>query len=261
MITPSREVTGRRVVVTAGASGIGFAIARAFAAEGAHVCIADVSDHHLQAARESLPGVDVVRCDVGDPLAVQELFGRVADRWNGRLDTLINNAGIAGPTAPVQAVKWDDWERTLRVNVGGMFLCIQAAIPLWVANGGGAVVNISSSSARTGLVNRLPYVVSKAAVHGLTLNVARELGPMGVSCNALLPGMVDNERGRGLISRYAMEQGISFEQALATGMQYISMRRLIDPAEVAAMCLHLASQAGAHISGQLIGVCGNAEWE
>jgi NAD(P)-dependent dehydrogenase (short-subunit alcohol dehydrogenase family) len=147
------------------------------------------------------------------------------------------------------------------VNVTGMFLCVQAAIPLWRKNGHGAVINISSSSARTGLPKRLPYVVSKVAVHGLTLNVARELGPIGVSCNALLPGAVNNERGRKLTADYAAAHGLTYEQARQVNLGYISMRSEIDPAEIAAMCLHLASPAGAHISGQLIGVCGNAEWE
>lgn len=259
--TPSRAVAGRRVVITAGASGIGLAVAQAFASEGAHVCIADISSDHLHSATQLLPGIHAVRCDVGNPHEIGELFGYVGSRWGGRLDALINNAGIAGPTAQIEDVVGEDWERTLRVNVTAMFLCIQASIPLWRANGGGAIVNMSSSSARTGLPGRLPYVVSKAAVHGLTLNVARELGPMGVSCNALLPGIVDNERGRRLISAYAANHRMTYEEALAENLRFTSMRRLIDPAEIAALCLHLASPAGAHISGQLIGVCGNAEWE
>ena len=258
---PSRDVAGRRVVVTAGASGIGLAIARAFATEGAHVCIADIREELLQDVRHMLPEVETVQCDVGDPSSVARLFDRIGANWSGRVDVLVNNAGIAGPTAPIENVQWSDWERTLRVNVGGMFLCIQACIPMWRHHGGGAIINISSSSARTGLRERLPYVVSKVAVHGLTLNVARELGPMGVSCNALLPGLIDNERGRNLTAAHAQRQGISYEQALARELEYISMRRVIDPAEVAALCLHLGSPAGAHISGQLIGVCGNAEWE
>ena len=257
----SRSVAGRRVIVTAGASGIGLAIAEAFAAEGAQVCVADVSAPHIEDLRSRKPDIDAVTCDVGDPQQVTSLFRHVTQRWSGRLDVLVNNAGISGPTADIEQIRWEDWERTLRVNVGGMFLCIQAAIPLWRANGGGAVINISSSSARTGMLRRLPYVVSKVAVHGLTLNASRELGPLGVSCNALLPGMIDNERGRALTAAYARNHDMTLEQALAANLQYISMRSVIDPREVAAMCLHLGSPAGAHISGQLIGVCGNAEWE
>ena len=257
----SRSVSGKRVVVTAGASGIGLAIARAFLAEGAEVCVADVSEAQLRALEGQHPSLHAFECDVGDPSQVEKLFHKVGSLWGGRLDVLVNNAGIAGPKAAIEQVSWADWERTLRVNVGGMFLCIQAAIPLWKCNGGGTIINISSTSARTGLPARLPYVVSKAAVHGLTLNVARELGPMGISCNALLPGMVDNERGRRLVAATADETGVSYEQALAESLRFISMRSAIDPGEIGALCLHLASPAGARISGQLIGVCGNAEWE
>jgi NAD(P)-dependent dehydrogenase (short-subunit alcohol dehydrogenase family) len=257
----SRSVAGRRIVVTAGASGIGRAIAQAFAAEGAQVYVADVSASHLQALAAAEPRIEGVHCDVSDPAQVSDLFRRVSGRWDGRLDALVNNAGIAGPVAEIEHIGHDDWRRTMDVNVTGMFLCIQAAIPLWRKNGCGAVINISSSSARTGLPKRLPYVVSKAAVHGLTLNVARELGPMGVSCNALLPGMVDNERGRKLTQDYAEAHGLTYQQALQENLRFISMRSEIHPDEIAALCLHLASPAGAHISGQLIGVCGNAEWE
>lgn len=259
--TPSRGVEGKRVIVTAGASGIGFAIAKAFAQSGAAVCVADVSSEFMAQVSAAHPAITTRRCDVGDPEQVAALFAGLPEQWNGKLDVLVNNAGIAGPKAPIERIEWRDWEKTMRVNVGGMFLCIQQAIPLWQRNGGGAVINISTSSARTGLPQRLPYVVSKAAVHGLTLNVARELGPINVSCNAVLPGLVDNERGRALVAAAAERDGMSYEQALADTLRFVSMRAVIDPAEIAALCLHLASPAGARISGQLIGVCGNTEWE
>lgn len=248
-------------MVTAGASGIGLAIARAFAAEGALVCVADNSPQHLAAVRDGEPSIHAVQCDVASPEQVRALFDELDAHWQGALDVLVNNAGIAGPVADVEDIQWQDWERTLRVNVGGMFLCVQAALPLWRANGRGVIINISSTSARTGMLRRLPYVVSKAAVHGLTQNLARELGPLGISCNAVLPGMVNNPRGVRLLHDQAMAQDLSFEQVLAENLRFISMRTMIDPAEVAAICLHLASPAGAHVSGQLIGVCGNVEWE
>jgi len=260
-IATSRSVAGQRVVVTAGASGIGLAIARSFAAEGALVCVADNSPQHLAIVRAEEPSIYALQCDVADPEQVHGLFHKLDARWHGTFDVLVNNAGIAGPIADVQDIEWQDWERTLRVNVGGMFLCVQAALPMWRANGRGVIINISSTSARTGMLKRLPYVVSKAAVHGLTLNLARELGPLGISCNAVLPGMVDNPRGRRLLQDQAAEQGVSFERVLADNLRFVSMRTMIDPAEVAAICLHLASPAGAHVSGQLIAVCGNAEWE
>jgi NAD(P)-dependent dehydrogenase (short-subunit alcohol dehydrogenase family) len=257
----TRTVANKRVLVTAGASGIGLAIAQAFAAEQAEVMVCDQAAERIEGLGKISEPLEGVMCDVSNPDDVDKLFQRVRNRWGGQFDVLINNAGIAGPHAPIEKIAWSDWQQTMTVNVGGMFLCIQAAIPLWRATGAGAVVNISSTSAKTGLVDRLPYVVSKAAVHGLTLNVARELGPLGVSCNAILPGVVDNERGRHFISMYAKENNMTYEQALSENLRYISMRAVVSPQEVAAMCLHLASPAGRYISGQLIGVCGNAEWE
>ncbi len=256
-----RSVRLRKVIVTGGASGIGRAISDAFVAEGAEVFVGDASRQHVEAMTDAAPGLRAAVCDVGDPESVAGFFRAVNDAWTGRLDVLINNAGIAGPDAPIDRIEWADWERTLRVNVGGMLLCIQEATRMMRRQDGGAIINISSSSARTGLPNRLPYVVSKAAVHGLTLNVARELGPHNISCNAVLPGAVVNARGRQLIERYANEHGVSYDEALSANLRYISMRTEIEPAEVAALCMHLASPTGRHISGQLIGVCGNAEWE
>lgn len=257
----SRSVAGRRVLVTAGASGIGLSIARAFAAEGADVCVCDVAVPALAALADEPAAVAGFECDVADGHAVRALFGSLADRWDGGIDVLVNNAGIAGPVAAIEDIAWDDWDRTMRVNVGGMFLCIQAAIPLFRKAGGGAIVNLSSTSARTGVIDRLPYVTSKLAVHGLTLNVARELGPQKISCNAVLPGMNSSARGLHFLQLYAEQKGIGYEQALAENLAFVSMREMIDPAEIAAMCVHLGSPAGRNISGQFIGVCGNAEWE
>jgi len=170
----SRSVTGKRVLVTAGASGIGLCIANAFAREGANVFICDISADALARAQSSNGDLRGLQCDVAEPEDVTKLFSEVGSCWDGEIDVLVNNAGIAGPFAAVEDIAWDDWRRTLDVNVGGMFLCIRAAIPLFRAAGAGAIINLSSTSARTGLPQRLPYVVSKQAVHGLTLNIARE---------------------------------------------------------------------------------------
>lgn len=256
----TRSVAGKRVLVTAGASGIGRAIAIAFADEGAKVCFCDVDEAALGILHDAPSEIAGFACDVSSPTEVARLFDAVQDSLGG-LDCLINNAGISGPTARIDDITWDDWQRSMTVNVGSMLLTVQAALPLLREAGGGAIVNISTSSVRTGLVNRLPYVTSKAAVHGFTLNVARELGPEAISCNAILPGSVDNPRGNRLFQQYADEHGISFDAAVDEGLRYVSMRTMIDMNEIAAMCLHLASPAGRHISGQFIGVCGNSEWE
>jgi len=259
--TISRGVQGKRVLVTAGASGIGFSIASAFARDGAEVCICDISMEALAQAKASNGALTGLLCDVADPEAVRGLFEELAVRWDGAMDVLVNNAGIAGPFAGIEDIGWEDWCRTLDVNVSGMFLCVKAAIPLFRSAGAGAIINISSSSARTGLPQRLPYVVSKQAVHGLTRNVARELGPMNISCNAVLPGLNNSRRGLHHIEIQAGQEGISYERAMEENLRFVSMRQVVDVGEIAALCLHLGSPAGRHISGQFIGVCGNAEWE
>jgi len=257
----SRSVAGRKVLVTAGASGIGLSIANAFARDGARVFICDISSDALERALSNNGKLRGLTCDVADPDAVTRLFDHVNTEWHGKLDVLVNNAGVEGPCAAIEDVGWEDWRRTLDVNVGGMFLCIRAAIPLFRAAGAGAIINVSSTSARTGLPQRLPYVVSKQAVHGLTLNVARELGPAKISCNAVLPGLNDSPRCLRHIERQAQQEEISYERAMEENLRYVSMRSIVGCDEIAAMCLHLASPAGRHVSGQFIGVCGNAEWE
>jgi NAD(P)-dependent dehydrogenase (short-subunit alcohol dehydrogenase family) len=251
---------GSRVLVTAAGSGAGRMIAEVFADAGARVHVCDIASDHLAALRETRPEIGATKADVGDPEQVARLFDEVVAHLGG-LDVLINNAGIAGPTAPPEAITPKDWNETLRVNLSGHFYCIRLAIPLIKAAGGGAIVNVSSTSARTGLPLRLPYVVSKAAVLSLTRNLARELGPFAIRVNAILPGGIRGARLERVIAAKAEALGISpaaYEEEL---VRHISMRTLVGPEDIAAMALFLASPAARFVSGQEIGVCGNVEYE
>jgi NAD(P)-dependent dehydrogenase (short-subunit alcohol dehydrogenase family) len=174
---------------------------------------------------------------------------------------LVNNAGIGGPRAAIEDIDDDGWDRTIAVNLTGMFYCIREAARVMKPQKSGCIINISTGSVRTGLPMRLPYVASKQGVMGMTHNVARELGPFNIRCNAILPGLIDNARGRSLVARAAQEAGKSFEEAEAEMLKYISLRCWIDPLEIADTALFFASHAGRHISGQFLGVCGNIEWE
>ena len=173
----------------------------------------------------------------------------------------MNNAGIGGARAALENIDYEDWNRTLAVNLSGMFYCIKQVTPLMKVQRGGCVINISTGSVRTGLPYRAPYVASKAGVMGLTYNVARELGEFNIRCNAILPGLMNNPRGHALIQRAADESGRGFAEVEAEVLKYISMRTWIEPSEIADAAIFLASAAGRHISGQFLGVCGNAEWE
>ena len=150
---------------------------------------------------------------------------------------------------------------TIRVNLNGMFYCIKNAVPHMKRQGAGCIINISTTSARTGLPARAAYVAGKVGVLGLAHNVARELGPFNIRCNSVLPGFIDNPRGRGVLAKVAKDRGIPLDQMEAEALQFVSMRTWIQPVEVADAVFFLASEGARHISGQELAVCGNAEWE
>ena len=249
-----------RVIVTAGGSGIGRATAECFLASGARVHICDIEPDMLEAALKANPKLTGTVADVGKPTDVEHMIKEAYERLGG-CDVLVNNAGIGGPKAAVEDVSYEDWGRTIQVNLNGMFYCIKQVVPGMKAQQSGCIVNISTGSARVGLPLRSPYVASKVGVLGLTYTLARELGPHNIRVNAILPGAIDNPRGRGLVKRFGEERGMTFEQAEAQFLGYISMRTWIDPSEIGETAVFLASRAGRHISGQNLGVCGNLEWE
>src|SRR6266700_2416601 len=196
------NITGLRVLVTAGASGIGLATARAFAREGAKVVICDVDSKALDAVAKSDPMLAREVCDVADPSAVGRLFEAVKASLGG-LDVLINNAGIAGPTALCEEVQLADWQRTLAVNLTGQFLCAQHAIPLLKVSGNPSMINLSSAAGRFGFPLRTPYAASKWGVIGFTKSLAIELGAHGVRVNAICPGWVKGPRIESVITNKA----------------------------------------------------------
>lgn len=249
-----------RVVVTAGASGIGLAIAQKFLHEGANVFICDIAAPALEKALSDNPGLQGSIANVGDPKSVEAFFDHSIDALGG-IDVLVNNAGIGGPRANIEDIEYQDWDDSIRINLSGMFYCIKQVIPSMKQQGSGCIINIATSSAKTGLPQRLPYVASKVGVLGLSHNVARELGPFNIRCNSILPGKIDNPRGHALTSRYAEEHGISFEQAEQHKQQFISLRCNINPEEIGDMAVFLASNQAKHITAQEIAVDGNAEWE
>lgn len=249
-----------RVLVTAGGAGIGQTITDAFLASGARVAICDVDADALQNMRNTHPQLIAVHADVSIAEDLDRLFGEIIEKWDG-LDVLVNNAGIAGPRAPVEETDEDDWQKCVAINLTGAFLAMKRALPAMKMQRSGCIINVSTSSARTGLPGRGAYVASKAGLIALSSNTAREVGPWNIRCNAILPGLIDNPRGRALIEQFACERSVSLEQAEETFLSFISMRTMIDPAEVAALCLFLASDGARHISGQAIGVDGNMEWE
>ena len=254
------SVAGLRVIVTAGGAGIGRRIATRFHEHGALVFVCDVSEAALAELRNIERKIGTALADVGDPAAVERLFAAALPALGG-LDVLVNNAGISGPTAAAEDVTPADWDRTLAVNISGQFYCARLAIPAMKRAGGGSMVNISSTSGKTGLPLRLPYAVSKHAVMGFTETLAREVGPFGIRVNTILPGFMNNARSQRIIAEKSAALGITPEAYLAQGLQYVSLRTMIEEVEIADMAVFLCSPAARHVTGQAIGVCGNVEYE
>jgi NAD(P)-dependent dehydrogenase (short-subunit alcohol dehydrogenase family) len=247
-----------RVLVTAGASGIGRAAADLLIARGAQVHICDVSDEFLADYRAAHPKAGISRADVASDADVARLFDDVKASLGG-LDTLINNAGIAGPTGGVEDIKPEDWRRTIDVCLTGQFLCAHFAVPMLKAAGGGSIVNLSSSAGRFGYAFRTPYSAAKFGVIGLTQSLAKELGPANIRVNAILPGIVEGPRMTGVIAARAKQTGVSYEAMEKTYLERVSMHRMVTASDVAATIAYLLSPAGRNVSGQSIGVDANVE--
>jgi NAD(P)-dependent dehydrogenase (short-subunit alcohol dehydrogenase family) len=253
------RLDGQRVVITAAAAGIGRATLETFVAAGARVCVCDVDAGGVEELRASLPGVGTLVADVSDPAAVDALFDMALAELGG-LDILVNNAGIAGPTERIEDIEPEDWSRTLEVNLTGQYLCARRAVPHIRAAGGGSIVNLSSAAGRFGFALRTPYAASKWAVVGLSKSLAIELGPDQIRVNAICPGAVEGERIDRVIAAKAEALGITFAAMRAEIVEKASMRRMVSAQDIANMILYLCSDAGRLVSGQVIGVDGNAEY-
>ncbi len=246
------------VLITGAAAGIGAVTARLFAENGYRVHICDVSEEAMAAFPNFGPELSGSVADVADPAAVDELFEDLIARC-GRLDILINNAGIAGPTAPVEDIDPLDWQRTVAVDLNGQFYCARRAVPLLKQAGGGSIINISSNAAFFGFPLRAPYTACKWALIGLTKTLAMELGPHRIRVNALCPGSVSGARIDGVIERDALARGMNSADIRAIYARQSSMRIFVGAEDVAGMALFLASERGATISGQAIGIDGHTE--
>jgi NAD(P)-dependent dehydrogenase (short-subunit alcohol dehydrogenase family) len=254
----SSVLQDKRVVITAGANGIGLAMARHFLEQGATVCVCDLDGAAvamLSGSHEKLHGFEV---DVADPAAVQAFF-KAAEETMGGLDILVNNAGIAGPTALCEDVEIEDWQRTINVDLNAQFYCAKYAIPMLKASGGGSIVMMASNAALFGFPMRSPYTAAKWALIGLTKTLAMELGPHGIRVNALCPCSVEGPRIDGVIEREADKRGVSAAKIREDYQRQSSLRTFVRADDVAAMALFLVSAAGAKISGQAIGVDGHTE--
>jgi len=231
-----------------------------FARQGARVFGCDVDDGALTSLATDLPEVIAKRADVSDPADVDAFF-RMIGQHTDAVDVLVNNVGIAGPRAPLEEVTLAEWQQSLQTNLTGAFLCIRQVLSGMKTRHHGSIINVSTGSVRTLPPCRSPYVVSKGALESLTRTLAREVGPFGVRCNAIQPGMMDNARLMRVLTRVAQQSGKTLQDVEAEQLQFVSTRSKVQMSEVAAMVLFLASDAARNITGQIIGVDGGIEWE
>jgi NAD(P)-dependent dehydrogenase (short-subunit alcohol dehydrogenase family) len=247
------DLAGLRVAITAGAGGIGRVMADSFAACGGRVWVSDVDE----AALADCPH-PAMRADAGST-ADLEAFMSAAISGLGGLDVLVNNAGIAGPTARVEDVTPEELEATLRIDLASQFHCARLAIPALRAAGGGSIINLSSAAGRFGFPLRSPYAAAKWGVVGFTKTLAIELGPDGIRVNAILPGLVDGPRIRRVLSAKAKAAGISENEQTDKAVTQTSLRCFVTQQDIANMALYLSSPFGATISGQAIAVDGDTQ--
>ena len=241
------ELTNLRALVTGGGSGIGAATASRLRAAGAMVIIADANP-----ATEP----DVVT-DVADTASVDALFDEIRTRLGG-LDLLVNNVGVAGPTAPIDEMDPDEFDSCVRINLGSMMRCTRLAVPL-LRERPGSIVNISSTAGLFGYPLRSPYAAAKWAVIGLTKTWAMELGSAGIRVNAICPGSVGGARMDGVIAREAAARGVEPAEIRSSYAAQVSMGTFVDATDIAATIAFLASPAARFISGQALGVDGHTE--
>jgi NAD(P)-dependent dehydrogenase (short-subunit alcohol dehydrogenase family) len=250
------SANGLRVLVTAGAAGIGREIARTFITHGARVQVCDVDDKALAALP---PEIFRVKADVASLADVERLFGEVKKNLGG-LDVLVNNAGIAGPTAKVEDIRPEDWDRCIEVDLNGMFYVTRKAMPLIKAAGGGSIINLSSIAGRFGFAMRTPYSAAKWAVVGFTQSLAVEAGPDGVRVNCIQPGIVEGERVERIVADKAQALGVPPKQILDRMVEGVALKTTVTAQDIADTALFLTVGAGRHISGQALSVCGGARY-
>ena len=241
----------QRVLVTAGAAGIGREFARAFAATGAKVFVCDIDAKALDAIGKEIPGLIARPCDMASRAEIERMVPEAAAALGG-LDVLINNAGIAGLTLPVDQMPPDVWDKIIAINLTAMFDVTRLAIPHLKQSKAGVIINMTSIAGRFGFQNRSPYAATKWGVIGLTKTLAMELGEWNIRANAIAPGAVEGDRIERVFQGRAQISGRSLEEVKAEAMANQSIKAMVDPKDIAQLAVFLASDAAKAISGQVL---------
>jgi NAD(P)-dependent dehydrogenase (short-subunit alcohol dehydrogenase family) len=248
------------IAITGAASGLGRVVAERFSIKGHRVFACDASEDAIAELDRSGTVALATRVDVSDreqiELWFKDIFARTAS-----LDVLVNNVGVAGPHAAVEEMELNDWHQTLDANLSSALITTRLALPAMKRAMSGSIINVSTISVLTNPAHRAPYVVSKAALEALTLAVAREAGPFNIRCNAVRPGMMNNERLMRILRRVAAQSGRTVEEVEGDQLRYIWMKKKVEMLEVSQLIEFLASDAACSITGQIISVDGGMSWE
>lgn len=253
--------TNKTALVTGGSQGIGRQICLGLAEEGTRIIIADINPAGIEetaamirerSGRDSL----CIETDLRFPEQVKAMADKALA--SGNIDILVNNSGIAGPTANIEDVTLEEWRDTMDINLTGMFLLSKYIVPHMKTLGDARIINIASNAPKVPLAWRAPYCASKAAVIGLTKSMAKELGPFGIRVNALCPGAVEGVRQDRVIDNIARQTGRSRESVLAEKIDRIPLRSFIPESSVADMVVFLCSEQGRMLTGQDINITGGS---
>jgi NAD(P)-dependent dehydrogenase (short-subunit alcohol dehydrogenase family) len=248
----------QRVLVTAGASGIGKEIAIAYAKAGAKVCVCDINATALDFMADDIPGLKTIVCDISKRSDIEHMVPSAIAALEG-LDVLVNNAGIAGPTAPVETVDPDHWEAVMGVDVIGTFHVTRLSIPALKRSPAGSIIVMSSLGGRFGYPNRSAYCTAKMGLIGFAKTLSRELGQYNIRVNAVAPGAVGGDRIEHVLQGRAEADHKTLEQEKEAAMSIQSIKRFVDPKDIAALILFLTSDAGKSISGQVLPIDNDAQ--
>lgn len=251
------KLLDRVCIITGGGRGLGRDMARAFAREGAHIVVCGTTESALDSTaaeiRELGARAITMVCDVSDEDAVGRMVTATLAEF-GRIDVLVNNAGIIGPTALVTEVKREEWDETIAINLTGAFLCARAVLPHMAERRSGKIINISSIAGHKGYPLRIPYSVSKWGMIGLSQTLAAEWGHHNIQVNTISPGPVRGERIDEVIRRRAEQSSRPLEEVKREFLSKLSLERFVEADHVAAMAVFLASEASDSITGEVIKV-------
>ena len=247
------ELKGKKAIVSAGGSGIGRSIVDEFINQGVSVSTCDIDVGLIEEIQFKYPEIHAEVVDVGDEKTVKEFCLKSIDALGG-VDCLVNNAGVAGPTLPIEEIGSEDWANCLNICLNSQFYFIKSCLKYLRKSSSPSIVNLSSAAGQYGFALRTPYASAKWGVIGLTKSLSIELGQDKIRVNAILPGLVAGDRQNNVLRNKAQRLGKSFSEVEEEAFSFTSIKEYVDAQDIANQVMYLASDAGMHVSGQAIAI-------